>query len=67
MIKIDVNTIKDKSDIKVDGSLRIESVGELLPLEMAVVLHKMYNSNKEAFLEALDISLDWVKGDKGND
>ena len=66
MIEIKVNPIEQKGSIAVKGDIRIESNSDLLPVEMATILNKMYNANKEAFLEALDISLDWVKGDKDN-
>ena len=66
MIEIKVNTTRHKGNIAVKGDIRIESDSERLPAEMATILYKMYNVNKEAFLEALDISLDWAKGDKDN-
>lgn len=67
MIEIKVNSIKHKGNMSVKGDIRIESNSERLPGEMATILYKMYNVDKEAFLEALDISLDWVKENNGNE
>lgn len=67
MIEIKVYPTEHKGHVAVKGDIRIESDKDLLPAEMATILYKMYNVNNEAFLEALDISLDWVKGDKDND
>ena len=58
---------KDGKGWVIDGQIRIETKKELIAAEMAGILAELFKANKEAFFEALGISLDCIKGDKDNE